>query len=102
MAADLSKKSEQSHLVCFSSLTMTCWQVLLWYCVPMGFADGVVGSLYKMESTNTCRQASFWQHSLGPVAGCKDHFPRSVWYSGLSYTSACGTAGVSGKDFVRQ
>lgn len=48
MAADLSKKSEQSHLVWFSSLTMTCWQVPLWYCVPMAFADGVVGSLYKM------------------------------------------------------
>lgn len=37
MAADLSHIPEQSHLVNFSSLTITCWQVLFRYCVQWVF-----------------------------------------------------------------
>lgn len=78
------------------AVVVLCSNGFCWWCGGIPVQDG-------LESTNTCRQASFWQHSSGPVAGCKDHFPRSVWYSGLVYTSASvGTAGVSGKDFVRQ
>lgn len=98
MAADLSHIPEQSHLVNFSSLTITPYVLwsgeFFWWCSGIPVEDG-------LESANTCRQASLWQNALGVVAGCKDHFPRSVWYSGLSYTSACGAAGVTGKDSVR-
>jgi len=96
MVAHLSHIPEQSHFVIFSSSTMTSWQVLFWYCVPVSFAGVVVGSLYKMvwSLQIPAGKLSFDSMLWGNI-------PRSVWYSGLFYTSACGAAEVSGKDFVK-
>lgn len=47
MAASLSHIPEWYHMVSFSWLTMTCWQVF-WYFLPVSFAGAAVGSWYEM------------------------------------------------------